>query len=88
MRTEFWAVVLSAIACIAFTASSGAQDAKHQSKKPLSVCRGLDNAACTGKAGCGWREQIVMKNGKTRRAHCRKLRGHQVAGSGAQTKKN
>lgn len=37
-----------------------------------SICKGADHARCAVTPGCRWIKGIVMKNGKPRRAHCRK----------------
>jgi hypothetical protein len=38
-----------------------------------TACKGLEQARCTANAGCRWIKAIVMKNGKPRKAHCRKI---------------
>ncbi len=57
------AAVLSACAALMAPASAGA----------ASVCKGMEEAKCTASPGCRWIKAIVMKSGKPRKAHCRKV---------------
>ena len=80
-------LTLAAAACVAFAFTANAQDAKPATptttpaapaakktttKKPPSECAGLVEAACTAKPQCSWYKEAVLKDGKTRKAHCQK----------------
>jgi hypothetical protein len=72
LQAPAWAVLLGTAAICTLAPSSWAADTKvAKTRKPPSVCVGLDESACGGKAECYWRKAALMKNGKTRRAHCR-----------------
>lgn len=81
MRLGIWRAAAAAFVCLSFVAGAEAAD----DKKPVvetpvaaktttpSPCKGLDNAACTAKAAeCLWIKETKMKNGKMRKAYCRK----------------
>lgn len=73
MRRFSWCGLALAAACLSFVATAQAADEKKKSeKKPPSECAGLDINACGAKAQCSWYKEITMKNGKKRKAHCRK----------------
>jgi hypothetical protein len=75
MRCHFWRgpAAVAAFVLMFVTGSSLAEDAKPKvAKKPPSVCVGLDINACAAKSECFWKQQITTKQGKIRRAHCRK----------------
>jgi len=72
LQAPAWAFLLATVAICALAPSSWAEDIKvAKTRKPPSVCVGLDESACSGKAECYWRKAALMKTGKTRRAHCR-----------------
>jgi hypothetical protein len=83
MRTHVGrGIALAAAVTLAFIASAVAAEDKKAAKtekKPPSVCVGLDINACGTKSECYWKQQITTKNGKTRKAHCRKRPFQQVA---------
>ena len=83
MRTHVGrGIVVAAAVTLAFVASAIAAEDKKATKpekKPPSVCVGLDINACGTKSECYWKQQITTKNGKTRKAHCRKRPFQQVA---------
>jgi hypothetical protein len=82
MRTHVGrGIVVAAAVTLAFVASAiAAEDKKAKTeKKPPSACVGLDINACGTKSECYWKQQITTKNGKTRKAHCRKRPFQQVA---------
>lgn len=73
MRIHFRRAAWAAAACLAFAATvDAANEKKATEKKSPSECAGLDQAACTAKSQCSWYKEITMKNGKKRKAHCRK----------------
>lgn len=76
MRTHVWRAALAAAACLAFAATGLAAEEKKPEKKAPSECAGLDNAACTAKAQCGWYKEVTLKSGKKRKAHCQKRPTH------------
>ncbi len=77
---------LAAAVCFAFAIAANAEDAKKPTtattpdattaakpaKKPPSECKGLDETTCATKSQCTWRKETTLKDGKTRKAHCRK----------------
>jgi hypothetical protein len=72
LQASVWAILLGIAAVCAQAPSSWAEDIKvAKTRKPPSVCVGLDESTCGGKAVCYWRKATVTKTGKTRRAHCR-----------------
>jgi hypothetical protein len=72
MRISRLAAILAIAAVCAPGSPAGAQEKKSaKTRKPPSVCVGLDESACGGKAVCYWRTATTTKTGKTRRAHCR-----------------
>jgi len=72
LHAPAWAILLGIAAICTQAPSSWAEDIKvAKTRKPPSVCVGLDESACGGMAQCYWRKATLMKNGKTRRAHCR-----------------
>jgi hypothetical protein len=82
MRTHVGRRIALAAITLAFVAGAiAAEDPKttKPEKKPPSVCVGLDTNACAAKSECYWKQQITTKNGKTRKAHCRKKPFQQVA---------
>jgi hypothetical protein len=83
MRTHVWRGVAVAAAITIFSAAAAiaADDNKPTKtvKKLPSVCVGLDVNACGTKSECYWKQQITTKNGKTRKAHCRKRPFQQIA---------
>jgi hypothetical protein len=80
MRTHFWCgTALAAAATLAFAATAIAAEETKPAKKPPSICVGLDINACGTKGECFWKQQITTKNGKVRKAHCRKRPFQQVA---------
>jgi hypothetical protein len=75
-------IALAAAVTLAFAASAIAAEDKKATKtekKAPSACVGLDITACGTKSECYWKQQITTKNGKTRKAHCRKRPFQQVA---------
>jgi hypothetical protein len=73
MRIDIRRAAWAAAVCLAMFASAEAADEKKKAeKKPPSECAGLDLAACGAKAQCSWIKEITMKNGKKRKAYCRK----------------
>jgi hypothetical protein len=76
MRTHVGrGIALAAAVTLALVASAIAAEDKKAAKtekKPPSACVGLDINACGTKSECYWKQQITTKNGKTRKAHCRK----------------
>jgi len=74
------AAALAAAACVVLTATSAfAADKKQKEPRKPSVCVGLDTSACSAKNECTWRKETTTKTGKTRKAHCRKRSGQQLA---------
>jgi hypothetical protein len=72
LQAPAWAIFLGIATICAQGSSAWAEAAKIvKAKKPPSVCVGLDESACGGKAECYWRKVSTTKAGKTRRAHCR-----------------
>lgn len=49
--------------------------AKKADKKPASVCKGLEQAACGANTACAWRAEAEIKKGARKgqkvKAHCR-----------------
>jgi hypothetical protein len=81
LQAPVWAVLLATAAICAQTQASWAQDVKPtKTKKPPSACVGLDQSVCGAKTECYWRKAALMKNGKTRRAHCRIRRSASKSG--------
>jgi len=77
-RVPTWAALLGIIAICGSVSSASAEEAKvAKVRKPPSVCVGLDESACGGKAECYWRKAATLKSGKVRRAHCRIKRSAQ-----------
>jgi hypothetical protein len=72
MRISSLTALLVIAAVCAPGSSAGAQEGKTaKTRKPPSICVGLDESACGDKAVCYWRAATTTKTGKTRRAHCR-----------------
>jgi len=72
LQAPVWAILLAITAICAQATSAWAEDVKvAKTRKPPSVCVGLDESACGGMAQCYWRKAITTKTGKKRRAHCR-----------------
>jgi hypothetical protein len=76
MRIHLAPAAASLLAVIALLGPAWAEDAAvakkvAKTKKPPSVCVGLDESACGTKSVCYWRKAAHLKSGKTRRAHCR-----------------
>jgi hypothetical protein len=75
MRLRIWRAAAMVAASLAFCAVAVAAEEKKPTvveKAAPSPCKGLDNAACTAKAECSWVKETKMKNGKMRKAYCRK----------------
>lgn len=79
MRCHFWRgpAAVAAVVLMLAAGSSLAEDVKPKvERKPPSACVGLDINACAAKAECYWKQQITTKQGKIRKAHCRKKPAH------------
>ena len=44
-------------------------------KRGASHCQGIPRKDCMKSNGCIWIPRKTMSNGKTRKGHCRKLKG-------------
>jgi hypothetical protein len=71
MRISSLAALLLCIAAFCDHVSGAEAVKAAKTKKPPSVCVGLDESACGGKSVCYWRKATTTKAGKVRRAHCR-----------------
>jgi hypothetical protein len=72
MRISYLAALLAIAAVCAPGSSAGAEEKKAaKTRKPPSICVGLDESACGDKAVCYWRAATTTKTGKSRKAHCR-----------------
>lgn len=80
MRTHYRCAASLAAALLVVVAGA-ALAADKPAKKAPSVCAGLASDACAGKTECSWYKQITLKNGKTRKAHCRKKPSHTASAS-------
>lgn len=70
-----WSAVAVAIGVIIFsTTVAGVGDAlAERVAAATSPCQGLSGSACAAKGdACSWIKAAKLKNGKTRKAHCRK----------------
>jgi hypothetical protein len=66
------AALLSIAAICTQAAPAWSEDVKAtKTRKPPSVCVGLEESACGTKSECYWRKAVLTKTGKTRKAHCR-----------------